>query len=249
MIKITQKNGTRSTSARTQKIQWLVIHYTAGVKSTPGSAINTASFFANAATASADFIVDDETIVQYNADPTKRYCWAVGGGKYNSLTTLSAEYYGKCANANSIHIEMCSSKKNKNSMKVTDDDWYITEAVIENTVELTRYLMKKYKIDLDHVIMHHQVNGKPCPQPWSKNEKALAGWADFKKRVAGEKPYKAKVMKDNLNVRKGPGVLYNIVDKLPLSSKITVLKEKNGWGKIGEHMWVNLKYIKKIAGE
>jgi N-acetylmuramoyl-L-alanine amidase CwlA len=43
--------------------------------------------------------------------------------------------------------------------------------------------MDKYNIDIDHVIMHHMVNGKPCPLMWSRDENALKGWYDFIEKV------------------------------------------------------------------
>ena len=81
-----------------------------------------------------------------------RFCWSVGGSKYSNLqTSLGAKFYNKCTNKNSISIEMCSNKTNKNSDAVTDDDWYLTDATIANAVELTKYLMNEYGIDADSI--------------------------------------------------------------------------------------------------
>lgn len=70
-ISITSKTSTHNTTAsRSRSILYLVIHYTAGTTSKKGSAANTASYFSTTENqASADFIVDDSTIVQYNPDP------------------------------------------------------------------------------------------------------------------------------------------------------------------------------------
>jgi N-acetylmuramoyl-L-alanine amidase CwlA len=132
-----------------------VLHYTAGVSSKRGSATNIAKFFGGGkAGGSADFIVDDETIVQYNPDIKNRYCWAVGGSKYTTMsTTQGGKFYGKCTNMNSVSIEMCSSKTNTKSLLASDTDWYITAKTVANAVELTKYLMKVYNIPLDRVIM------------------------------------------------------------------------------------------------
>ena len=88
-MQITKKTGTHATtSSPNRNIKYLVYHYTAGVSSKKGKALGTADWFANPkAGGSADFIVDDELIVQYNPDPKNRYCWAVGGSKYSSMTT------------------------------------------------------------------------------------------------------------------------------------------------------------------
>ena len=76
-MKITKAYGKRSmTSAPGRKIEYIVIHYTAGVTSREGSALNTVAWFNNAAAvASSDFIVDDTAIVQYNGDIGNVYTW------------------------------------------------------------------------------------------------------------------------------------------------------------------------------
>ena len=178
-------NAGAKTSIRKAKIQWIVIHYTAGVSSVKGKALANANMFKSSnRQASADFIVDDETIVQYNNDISGRYTWAVGDpiNKYPN-TSLSGIYHNQCNNSNSISIEMCSSKINAYSMSVYDDDWYITDSVINNTRDLVKYLMQQYNIDIDHVIMHHHVTGKWCPQPWVKNEQSLKLWDAFKESL------------------------------------------------------------------
>lgn len=176
-----------NTSVRNnRRIDFIVIHYTAGTRSAAGAAMNTAKYFASPeAAGSADFIVDDGTIVQYNPDIKNRYCWSVGGKKYAEMTTSEgAQFYGMCTNVNSISIEMCSNKTNTSSLKATDTDWFFTLDTINNTVKLTKYLMELYNIKPSGVIMHHQVNGKVCPNPWVVNEHKLSGWIDFKNRLS-----------------------------------------------------------------
>ena len=63
IIRITGTNGTYVGDRGEEK--YLAIHYTAGVTSRKGSARNTAEYF-KTASGTADFIVDDEEIVQYN---------------------------------------------------------------------------------------------------------------------------------------------------------------------------------------
>ena len=54
-----------TTGLSNRNIEYIVIHYTAGSTSRPGAAKNNAVRFANPSIgASADFIVDDSTIVQ-----------------------------------------------------------------------------------------------------------------------------------------------------------------------------------------
>lgn len=188
-LNIIKQTGTANTTySPSRKIEWLFIHYSASTSSKRGAASGMCSWSANpAAGGSADFAVDDETMYQYNPDIKNRYCWQVGGSKYSYMSTsLGGKYYGIANNNNSIGIELSSNKTNKKSLDVNDNDWYLTEATINNGIKLAAYLMKQYKIDINHVIMHHMRTGKLCPQPWTKNENALNGWYDFLKRLQKE---------------------------------------------------------------
>lgn len=175
---------------KNRSIQYIVLHYTAGTSSAKGVARNIAAMFANPNNrpASADFIVDDGEIVQYNPNIKDRYTYAVGGKPYSvRYTPLACTFYGKCKNRNSISIEMCSSKVNKKSLQATDTDWSLSASVVDRAVELTKYLMKTYNIPADRVIMHHHVTGKLCPQPWCINPRRLDGWNKFKERLTDKK--------------------------------------------------------------
>ena len=258
-IEIIKKTSFHNTTKKVNRqIKWIVLHYTAGVSSKQGRAQACANGFATTTRqASADFIVDDVEKVQYNPDPANYYCWSVGGAKYTKVnTSLGAKYYGQCMNNNSISIEMCSNKKDTSTLSVADDDWYLTDATVQNAVELTKYLMQVYNIDINHVIMHHMVTGKVCPQPWCKYEAALVNWQSFLKRVAGEpippEPtpvvvnYSVRVTANVLNVRKGPSTAYTIIDTLKKDTFVTIVEESNGWGRIKDTQgWINLKYTVK----
>ena len=186
-MNIIQKTSTVHTAAYARRpILYLVIHYTAGTNSKAGTARSIAAMFGNPNNrpASADFIVDDGEIVQYNGDILNRYCYAVGGNRYGILYTKeAARFYGKCRNYNSISIEICSTKTNRKSLDASDTDWSLSASAVDRAVELARYLMQKYSIPADRVIMHHQVTGKLCPQPWCLNDARLAGWNRFKARL------------------------------------------------------------------
>jgi len=177
--------STANTTRCSRTPKYIVIHYTAGTSSKPGTAKSTALYFAKKSTkASADFIVDDSTIVQYNPDLTKYYCWAVGGNRYSSMSTSEGgKYYSLAKNSNCINIEMCSNKTNKSSLKASDTDWYFTDATLKNAIKLTKYLMSLYKIPVKNVIMHHHVNGKICPNPFCVKEEALCRWNAFKNQL------------------------------------------------------------------
>jgi N-acetylmuramoyl-L-alanine amidase CwlA len=229
MINITKCTSTANTTVKSNRsIKYIVIHYTAGTRSTAGSAKAIAQYFGRSSTgASADFIVDDATIVQFNPDPKNRYCWSVGGSKYsNPATSVGATYYNKCTNSNSISIEMCSSKTNTSSLLASDTDWYITDATTNNAVELTKYLMNLYNIPASNVIMHHHVTGKICPNPWCVNESRLSKWNAFKAKLTGTTVEKEEVKE----TKKFIFVKANILGK---SCEITGFNENDeNWVKI-----------------
>lgn len=177
-------NTANTTELKNRKIKYIVIHYTAGITSRPGTAKSNARYFAKETTkASADFIVDDENIVQYNPDIKNRYCWHCGGSKYK---TKGGSLYKVCTSANSIGIEMCSTNSAKKVTNPNDVNWYFTDVVIDNCVELTKKLMKEYDIKPDHVIRHYDINGKLCPGiiGWNEDTNDISKWQDFIVRVS-----------------------------------------------------------------
>lgn len=177
---------TRCTTRKANRaIKYLVIHYTAGASSAPGRAVGMKSSWEKKRTASADFGVDDATMVQFNPDPKNNYCWAVGGG--NGIS-----------NANSISIEICSNlKKGASASKANHEGWYFTEAALEKAAKLAKILMRKYSIPIERVVRHYDVTGKLCPGivGWNngniyttKGEKTSKknnseAWLAFKKRL------------------------------------------------------------------
>ena len=134
--------------------------------------------------ASADFIVDDTTAVQYNPDPYRYYCWAVGDPLSQDK---GGKYHGKCTNANSISIEICSSNTARRITNPNDQYFYFTDAAVNTAVELTKYLMKKYNVPAERVIRHYDVSGKLCPGiiGWNEDSGSAAKWQDFKRRIQG----------------------------------------------------------------
>lgn len=183
-MKITAFNGKiNTTEKKNREIKYIVIHYTAGITSKVGSALSTAKYFAkNTTKASADFIVDDETIVQYSDDIRNRYCWHCGGSK---LKTKGGSLYGKCTNANSIGIEMCSKNLANKVTDPNDTNWDITVGTFNCTVELVANLCKEYNIPIENIIRHYDVTGKLCPGVigWNEDSGDVKEWMEFKKEV------------------------------------------------------------------
>ena len=181
---ITKFSTVHTTAKPGREIKYIVIHYTAGVTSKAGSALNTAEYYRTTSTeVSSDFTVDDTSAVQYNPDIRNRYCWHCGGSKYN---TKGGSFYGKCTNANSIGVEICSTNSTGKMQNANDRSYSFTDAVINNAVELVRQLMKWHNIPAENVIRHYEVTGKPCPGiiGWNKESGSEAEWEKFKARLS-----------------------------------------------------------------
>jgi len=149
------------TKSANRPITYLAIHYTAGGSSKKGSALNVKNVFQNR-NASADFCVDDETMVQFNPDIKNNYCWAVGDKKYTY--SKGGSLYGKATNRNTISIEMCSNlKKGTSAAAANHEGWYLTEETLKQCVKLAKILMKKYNIPIERVVRHYDISGKMCP--------------------------------------------------------------------------------------
>ena len=150
-------------------IKYIAIHYTAGGSSKVGTALSVRNVFLKR-NASADFVVDDGTIVQINPDIKNYYTWSVGDKK--NPYTGGGKLAGKATNKNTISIEICSNlKKGYSANAANHEGWYFTQESINNALKLTKYLMKTYNIPKENVIRHFDVSGKLCP--------GIVGWNDF----------------------------------------------------------------------
>jgi glucan-binding YG repeat protein len=145
-------------TARSSKPIYIVIHDTGD----PGAtAQNEHDYFAGGnRDASADFFVDSNDIIQI-IDTDSHYSWHCGDGR---------GVYG-ISNSNSLGIEMCLESNGNPS-----------DETVQNTIDLTRYLMDKYDIDIDHVVRHYDASRKSCPNSFMAN--SWARWRDFKDRLS-----------------------------------------------------------------
>ena len=154
-MKINKKQIAYNKAPRTQKPVYIVIHDTGNTGKGANANAHFNYFNGGNRNASADFFVDDTQILQVN-DYNKFYTWHCGDGKGK---------YG-ITNRNSVGIEIC----------VNSDSNY--DVAFCKTVELTKYLMKKLNIDIDHVVRHYDASRKNCPASMNKNGWAL--WNTFK---------------------------------------------------------------------
>ena len=159
---------THITFAPGRQVKYLAVHYTAGSTSQRGAAMANRNVFVQRP-ASADFVVDDEQVIQVNPDIDSYYCWAVGD-KRNPWTG-GARLNGKATNRNTVSIEMCSTlSKGTPASAPNHEGWTLSDAVIARTLRLVRYLMMAYDIPRERVIRHYDVTGKLCP--------GVPGWND-----------------------------------------------------------------------
>lgn len=146
------------TKGRKQKIQFLVIHYTANNGDLAKSNCN--YFKSPNRNASAHYFVDEKEIWQSVED--NDIAWHCGtSGKY---------YHSKCRNDNAIGIELCSEKDSKGN-------YYFTNETINNAVGLVKMLMEKYNIPIENIVRHYDVTHKNCPAPFVNN---ITAWDNFK---------------------------------------------------------------------
>lgn len=168
--------------AGARKIEYIVIHYFGSL----GTAKTVANYFASAYRgASAHYALDEGNVV-YQCVEDEDVAWHCG--------TSGTYYHPKCRNSNSIGIEVRPYIMDRT--KCTDASyagWFFTKPIVDNLVEFTKYLMKKYNIDADHVVRHYDVTHKLCPRPWVGSDTNLFyqttgdyQWQQFKKRLVEE---------------------------------------------------------------
>lgn len=75
-----------------------------------------------------------------------------------------------------------------------------------------------------------------------------AGERLFMRPVWEKDPYKVKTTAE-VNKRKGPGSDYDVVGSVSKGKTVTIVKTKNGWGKLKKSgNWIRMKYTKKVSG-
>lgn len=191
------RNRTPMNMQRTdnRNVEYIALHYTAGGSSKPGQATRTQ--FPPDKKASADFIVDDAEIYQYNPDLDHYYTFAVGATTKDKNDYVqeaqnrgmqdAAKLWGKANYKNTLSIEMCSNYKGGiKDIKTTsavDPNYYLSEATLANTAKLVAWLLKKYPGA--KIVRHYDITGKPCPGPWSRNNEATQQFLSFVQRCHG----------------------------------------------------------------
>ena len=151
-------------SGQADRIKYIVIHY---VGALGGAESNCKYYVSQYIGASAHYFVGFNGEIWQSVED-KNIAWHCGAKKY---------VHPDCRNTNSIGIELCV--RNKGSQDDTSRDWYFEDATVQAAIKLTKDLMAKYNIPADHVIRHHDVTGKICPNPFVYNHTPHT-WDAFK---------------------------------------------------------------------
>lgn len=143
------------------EIKFIVIHYTGNYS--VGADAEAHYRYLQRATryGSAHYYVDGRQIIQTIGD--SRVAWSVGDNQGHG------RYLNGCTNANSISIEMCVN---------SDAD---QKKTYKNVLELTKNLMRKFKVPAERVCRHYDVSRKDCPHNFRANNWAL--WWQFKEEI------------------------------------------------------------------
>ena len=217
IIKNSGFHAGRNCGTRTEKVKYIVIHYTGNDGAT--AAENVSYFNGGNRGASAHYFVDHSGEIREYCDPAAYYSWHCGGPLESSHHPL----HDICTNRNSIGIEICTRK--------SGGVWTFTSAAVSAAIVLTKYLMAKFGVSADHVCRHYDVTGKACPRVpgWG----AVGGDAEWKKFLAAITT-QARPLTDNEKFIEEIGAMARAdMAKSGICAAVTVAQAilESGWGK------------------
>lgn len=181
----------RHISPRKQKIRYIVIHDTGNPSAGAGATAHKKYFLTTDRKASADFLVEEDTVIKLN-DYYKYFTWHCGDGKGKHGIT----------NSNSIGIEMCINKGSN------------YQKTVNNTIKLTYKLMKELDIPVGFIVRHYDASKKRCPgsmaannwDKWRRFKIALMDYIDEQNApdivlidYKGNKKFIETILKDDYN--------------------------------------------------
>ena len=215
-----------------RKLKGVVMHWTANLNVGANARANRNYFNTTTRYASAHYLVDDRSILQ--VIPDHEVAYHVGGRYYRPAGEALRED-GLTPNYYLIGIEMCVNR---------DGDWNKT---YHNSVELAQFLLNKYNFTVNNLYRHYDITGKDCPRMMIQE----SAWQQFKSHVNSglhfplENPIKSGFINTrDLNVRRGNGVQYRIVDVLHQDAPIDIFEQLGNWYRIGDNRWVHKNYVK-----
>lgn len=224
--------------------KYIVIHDTDNRRKGANAMANR-NYFANHpnANASAHYIIDDSNIVQALEDTWKG--WHVGDGGNNATIN----------NGNTIGIELAVNSDNN------------FDKTYETGIELTKYLMRKYNIPAQNIVMHKHASGKDCSRMMIMDKPNM--WEVFKQKVSVGMPGEEFINDGKIPTAKGK--IVNVSSYLQVRSKasgtsssigvaypnkvLNIYGEENGYYKVDfmgtkkTYGYVDKKYVQKISGD
>ena len=110
--------------------------------------------------------------------------------------------------------------------------------------------MKYYGFTINNVRTHKYWSGKHCPA-WLLDGKYSMTWEWFKSGLVEPKTFKVKIICSELNIRKGPGTSYKVLDTITDKGVYTIVKQRGNWGclkkgPVAGSSWIHLGYTKKV---
>ena len=166
-------------SRRGSKIEWIVCHYPVAFGKDANWMLE---YYKN---------TKDNVSAHYAVSDCQTVSIVACANAANHCATADRKTYCGANNRNSIGIDLMDNKINRKSSKVEDADWYISEQTLERAANLIVFLMKKYNLDLNHVVRHYDVTHKWCPRPLMGddineyyNMSGNQRWKLFKKRIS-----------------------------------------------------------------
>lgn len=238
--------------------EYLIIHYTAG-RSAESSV---ATFMNPAEKKSAHLVIGRDGSIHQMMDFTRK-AWHAGVSHWGALDGLNSysigielDNPGKLTKVNGKYVAwfgkaypesdvMEAQHKNQTHKAF----WHTyTEAQLEACIAVSKVLVKKY--GLKDILGHDDIapDRKEDPGP-------AFPMASFKAHVMGRDDLALpmyEVVKSLVNVRKGPGLDYEVITQLQKGAMVTFLDAQNGWFKVqlnGDHPeglgWIHNTLIAK----
>lgn len=163
----------RTVKKRRDKIEFLVIHYTANFNPGADARMN-AMYLRNKRGAGTHYCIDDKEIIQCTDEGNVAY--AVGDRKWFGFIP-KPWLHNKIKNNNSLSFEMCLGGGRNDSL------------IIETTAQQIGWQLVNKGLDISRVVRHHDVSGKHCPRFYYTDEK----WDQRKEDIAFNK-FKERVV-------------------------------------------------------
>lgn len=168
------------------------------------------------------------------------YCEAVRRAGYTPMVYANASMLNSYVNRDTLHAKYpiwLAHYTRKG--KATDYSKEIAMWQYSSSGRLTNArtgkAIVKGRIDMDYLFVKKGTRSSWSPKPAKAKAKATAPSGKFVVKT-----------KCKLNVRKGPAKTYKKVRTLKKGKKVTIVKTKNGWGKIKNKQWINLEYTNRV---